>query len=1076
MKKLLLLMLFVFTSTIFSQTLVHYYEFPRYNSYNSFWGITEASDTFWIGSDYEGLLYKVTKQGVIRDSLVTPFNYNHGLEWDGTDFWIAEQFRTAGARIYKITTNGTIIDSIYLPSLIGGASGGVGDIALDGNSLWFSIYSPDFTSYPFAYAYEMDITSRTIIDTIPLRGRQVQGITVKGDTIFYVNEAFHSGDPEKIYAYSKITGDTVMAFDVPDPDQDCNPRGLYWDGELLWLIADRIGNNQFLYRALYAYDIFGAGTPVISTINAIDFDDVIIGSPENYLFNVNNNGTGTLFIDSMKIDNALFTVSPVANHDTINPGAFKDYTVTFNPVAYGNQVGTLSIYSNAPGSPVKTISLSARGIFGPAHISFSESPVNFGAKRINSTSYKSIIISNEGSGNLTIDSVRLAGVDFYLQNLTTPVTIDSVSASSFRVWFNPETVSAYGDSIVFYSNASNGAVRSLLLNGNGIVTDTTLGTILWEGVIPDNPATTFDDLTIRSMRQIQDITGDGVMDLIVASENYWTIAYNGNSSGTSDIIWMFSSYPNNNNAGSVDYIQGLQIASDLNSDGVNDVVIGTGGGNEFVYALNGLTGEKLWEHGDSINFGNGDIMGLDVSRDFNGDGVPDVLANASGNESTGEGRFSVLLLDGRTGSLIWTINQAAQQKLKYMVAATETGGAAGSRVGTLNEVIGFDKQGNIKWIFPTTGTPWTVYGIEDIGGSSVSDVIVGTTTGLVYALSGDSGNVIWSRNLGNVFIEDLRITTDITANGKSDILVSGINPNIFLLEGTNGDIIWQNGTGGNILGINEIGDIDGDGLPDMVTSSLNNAVHIWQSRYGTQLFQYLFGGGGTGTAAEHTVKMDDIDGNGSFEFTSACRTGRIVAFSGGSAIDVPVEMTTFAANANGNSVTLSWSTATELNNRGFYVERRSDVSAYKEIGFVEGHGSVTNPVQYQYADKNLTSGKYFYRLRQTDFDGSYEYSIELEVNVGLPIDYSLDQNYPNPFNPSTKIKYSIPTAGTVKLVIYNLLGEQITTLVNQNVEPGFYTVEWNGTNNFGVSVPSGIYFYRIESGNYVNVKKMLMVK
>ena len=1075
MKKILLAVVFIFSSNLFSQTLVHYFEFPRYTPYNIFWGITERNDTLWIGSDNQGYLYKVTKQGSIRDSIVTPFDFNHGLEYDGADFWIAEDFRTAGGRIYKITPTGQIIDSIYLPSLIGGAQGGIGDIAIDGGGLWFSIYHPDFTSYPFAYAYKMDLTSRTIVDTIPLRGKQVQGITVKGDTIFYVNDNFQ-GDAERIYGYSLTTGDTVMSFAVPDPDNDCSPRGLYWDGELLWLIADRIGNNVNLYKALYAYDIFGAGTPVLSTINALPFEDVIIGSPRNLLFNISNTGTGVLYIDSIKIDNNLFTVNPIANHDTINPGNFKDYSVTFNPVAFGNQSGTLSIYSNAPGSPVKTISLAGRGIVGQAYMTFSESPVNFGARRKNSSSYKEIIITNQGSGDLTIDSVYLAGPHFFLQNLTTPITIDSVLASSFRIWFNPTSVSAFQDSIIFYSNASNGVVKSLVLSGSGITTDTTLGTILWEGVIPDNPATTADDLTVRSMRQIQDITGDGVLDLIVASENYWTIAYNGNASVSADILWKFSSYPVNTNAGSVDYIQGLQIASDLNSDGVNDVVIGTGGGNEFVYALNGLTGAKLWEHGDSINFSNGDIMGLDVKRDFNGDGVPDVLAAASGNESTGEGRFSVLLLDGRTGNPIWTINQAAQQKLKYMVTSTDFGGAAGSRVGTTNEVIGFDRQGNIVWVFPTTGTPWTVYEIEDIGGSSVSDVIVGTTTGMVYALKGDSGTVIWSRNLGNVFIEDLRITTDVTANGKSDILVSGINPNIFLLEGTTGNIVWQNGTGGNILGINEIGDVDGDGLPDMATSSLNNAVHIWQSRYGYQLYQYLFGGGGNGTAAEHTVRMDDIDGNGSFEFTSASRSGRIVTFSGGSAINIPVEMTTFSANVNGSDVSLTWTTATELNNSGFYIERKSGSGNYSQIAFVEGNGSTTSSNVYSYIDKNIVSGKYYYRLKQVDYNGTFEYSKEIEVTVGLPITFSLEQNFPNPFNPSTKIKYSIPTAGIVKLVIYNLLGEQITTLVNQNVEPGFYTVEWNGTNNFGVSVPSGIYFYRIEAGNYINVKKMVILK
>ena len=122
---------------------------------------------------------------------------------------------------------------------------------------------------------------------------------------------------------------------------------------------------------------------------------------------------------------------------------------------------------------------------------------------------------------------------------------------------------------------------------------------------------------------------------------------------------------------------------------------------------------------------------------------------------------------------------------------------------------------------------------------------------------------------------------------------------------------------------------------------------------------------------------------------------------------IPVELTSFTATANGKEVILNWSTATETNNSGFSIERKSANSDYSEIGFVPGFGTTTEPKSYSYTDSEVSSGKYTYRLKQIDFDGSYEYSQEVEVEVSAPLEFSLEQNYPNPFNPSTVISYSV---------------------------------------------------------------------
>ncbi len=136
---------------------------------------------------------------------------------------------------------------------------------------------------------------------------------------------------------------------------------------------------------------------------------------------------------------------------------------------------------------------------------------------------------------------------------------------------------------------------------------------------------------------------------------------------------------------------------------------------------------------------------------------------------------------------------------------------------------------------------------------------------------------------------------------------------------------------------------------------------------------------------------------------------------------VPVELTSFTASANSNNVLLEWTTATEINNYGFEVERKAENSEYEMVGFVTGSGTTTESRSYIFTDAKVPEGKYLYRLKQTDFDGSFNFSYEVEVEVIAPAVFALEQNYPNPFNPSTNINFSIAEASVVKIAVYNFL-------------------------------------------------------
>jgi hypothetical protein len=207
-----------------------------------------------------------------------------------------------------------------------------------------------------------------------------------------------------------------------------------------------------------------------------------------------------------------------------------------------------------------------------------------------------------------------------------------------------------------------------------------------------------------------------------------------------------------------------------------------------------------------------------------------------------------------------------------------------------------------------------------------------------------------------------------------------------------------------------------------------------------------------------------------------------VTLNGASA--VPVELVAFTATANrlpaggGFNADLHWSTATEVNNYGFDVERRlinsqsSTVNNWTKIGFVEGSGASNSMHSYSYTDASVSSGTYVYRLKQIDNNGTYKYSSEVEITIVVPKVVALNQNYPNPFNPTTTITFTLAQDGFTTLKIYDVLGREVTTLVNGEMKSGMVnTVSFNAS-----KLSSGVYFSRLKAGPFVSTKKLILIK
>ena len=269
-------------------------------------------------------------------------------------------------------------------------------------------------------------------------------------------------------------------------------------------------------------------------------------------------------------------------------------------------------------------------------------------------------------------------------------------------------------------------------------------------------------------------------------------------------------------------------------------------------------------------------------------------------------------------------------------------------------------------------------------------------------------------------------------------------------------------------------DFNGDGYIDL--------INIFGAA--SYLIQYINNGDGSFTRNILFINSysfvssasGDFDNDGDIDIAEYENYGNEVAILLNGDSPLPVELTSFTSSVISNSVKLNWSTSNEQNNSGFEIQKslvkNKTPEAWSKIGFEEGQGNSSSSADYSFEDKNLSSGKYKYRLKQIDFNGNFEfYDLSNEVVIGIPASTELMQNYPNPFNPVTNISYRLSENSFVTIKVFDNSGREVKTLLNEFKEAGYFTTEFNGSD-----LASGIYFYKLTAGNFVQTKKLSLVK
>lgn len=411
------------------------------------------------------------------------------------------------------------------------------------------------------------------------------------------------------------------------------------------------------------------------------------------------------------------------------------------------------------------------------------------------------------------------------------------------------------------------------------------GDIIWQITVPDNPGTTIQDKQIRSLKQIPDLTGDGINDVVVCTGNYWTICYNGSNG---DTLWKFSTHFGTINTGSVPWEDAMTI-SDLDNNNIYDVIIGCAGGNEMVYALNGQTGAVMWSYGNPSTTNDGDVESVNANYDFSGDGIKDIVASLSG--TTMGGRHAVVCLNATNGAVIFYTTQA--QGFTDDAIATESGGAIGvSNNGAPYAVNGFTTNGGSAWSYGAPGNIWSLKEFPDLNNDGVKDILgLCGFSGQIFAITGDAGAQLWSTSLGSSNNGKIQILDDADNNGFADFSLSA--PQVaYRIDSKTMSIIWSKPLGSSYLrGVDNPGDLNGDGIDEVVIATQSTPrLLILEGMTGNILFDYSFGAG-ISQRGDRAAVLNDIDTNGINEFLGGNREGRVICFYGGDGVISNIEPT-----------------------------------------------------------------------------------------------------------------------------------------------------------------------------------------
>lgn len=848
--------------------------------------LTWDGAAFWVGDNTSSIRRISAVNGSVLKTITGPENATIGLAWDGSNLWIAHG-ASGSHMIHKIdTATGAVVTTIPDP-----AAGWLGGLTWKDGQLWATQRNPQES------ILVIDPATGTVTSTLPTPTGTPWGLTFDDDNLWLSSGAV---DGEYIRHLALPGGALRWGFRIPDHVSldDRRLRGMAWVNNSLWFVAFRESTFEL---ALHEYDVDNAHASDISVQElGHDFGSLYVGESATWTTNITNIGGDPLVLESASFSgNAYSVITPASFPASLNYLQTLQLTIQFAPPAAALYTDNLTIVTNDPDENPVTISVQGTGLSDEGNINPVPEQMNFGTIWLPNPALSTsriLEIHNAGDGLLTVDDLEITlGEYFSFEPVALPMEIDSHSFAMVRIWFEPELVGTWQGVLTISSDDTDQPELDVILSGAAEHTIFEAGEIVWEYWAANDAS----DNSIDAINWIDDVNGDGVADVLAASANGLTFCLNGASSAVGDTFWTFNSRLETNHSGSVSYNGALRSITDITGDGVDDVIIGTGGASRSVYALSGETGEEIWMFDTRVWDDGGWVNGVEPIEDIDGDFVADVVA--AGGATSGLGPRRIFALSGIDGDLIWQ-GQARPSSSFHSVAVISdvTGDGYDDAVGgSIGVVCGYNgvsgAQMWIRGINGASGTDSPVFKLVRMGNANPDvnaseDVAVASAYDGVYCIDGQTGAVNWRYPIPATNVYEVAAGSDITGDGVREVYAGTVSGYVICIDGAAGTWIWDAlpvpELEEMVLSMTNIPDITGDGTDDIVCGTRGNYIAVLSGWSGETYFATT--GAGPFGAIDAVGIMPDIDNNGYWEVLAGNRPGMIQALAGGSGIPGPV--------------------------------------------------------------------------------------------------------------------------------------------------------------------------------------------
>lgn len=992
-----------------------------------------------------------------------PHEDAYGLTHDGTYLWTTDHPGSSStpAIAIQMDQSGTNISQFDLPAHY------MSGIAYDNGDFWVAAYyNPD------GQIYKVD-NAGNILKEFPAPNEQPWDLAMGNNCLWMAD---YYGDA--IYQIDTADGSLINSY----ASEGVDPSGVVFDGAFLWYCDEGSGTNDYLYKV----DLSGSGTPVINipTTN-YNFGVVSIGSSETWNMLINNVGTTDLEVTNVIIPNAVPLSTNVSFPLSVSPTTTITIPIEFTPTEFLNLNTVITVQSSDPINSDVDVTITGNGVLNGAAITLLNNNHDFGQVRKHAYTRWLAPIENIGNEVIIVDDIQVSDENFVVdQNIEFPFNIALLETYNLALWYNPGDDASDNAEVYIYSNNSLQNPDTVFLQGSSDDSEWPLGTELWQYNISGSY-----DVSPKGIIAIPDVNGDGINDVVIATEDATYRCFNGNSHGTADLLWE------NSINGSIFHQNAIQIIEDINNDGFDDVIVGTAWGDRSVIAISGKTGENIWKY-DTHVFGDGGwVYQVDASYDYNNDGRNDVLAS-SGDDGSGTGPKRVHCLNSTDGAVIWDFQSAGAV---YSVIGVEdfTGdGIADVIAGSTNDdetqgtYFGLSgSDGSQVWINTTGGSSvWALKQLSDINDDGIKDIIAGdfgaSNGGNTYYVEPTTGNVLESGYVSNASIVlGFESMDDVTDDGKDDILPSHTGSQIVVLDGANATNAWSfTVTSPDKPWCSRVvEDITGDGLNDVVAGTLFDANEIFflDGVYGTELETISYG-----EPIDALNVIADITQEGSMEVIAGGREGKIICYSGGNLsaypiIEAPLDYNfgevTYGTTATWNmSVTNSGSAQLKINDiEAFEFGEYFYTTASLPI-LIDAGGTYDIPIVFN------ASGLDFYCVDTLGITSNDPTNPEVLVEVQAAIPDGIEKNnlnrafamYPNPVKENLVIEAQNQDIAFAQITIHNPYGQAVfADNINLSAENKYI---WPCLDSNGERVPKGTYFVKIAVDGK-NITKRIVV-